>query len=151
RRWVPSVTSRATRAAMVQVLPVPALASSTVVPPGMGAVISNRSGTSAPPFGRQEALPEPERVLAQAAGHARVPGLVEVGAHLLGEQVLDGQLRAPDEPVVGIFVLAGEGRLEGAFPLLLRGGPLLRGRGPGIGVGGRPGVARLDRKRHWVR
>ena len=48
-----SATKRATSAPIVQVLPVPALASSTVVPVGSGARMSNGSITASPPARRR--------------------------------------------------------------------------------------------------
>src|SRR5690625_1182331 len=118
----PSAMRRVARAAMVQVLPVPALASRTVVPRGSGSVILNS-------FMVKQRLPHPDRVLTEARGLG-VPRLLRRRRHT--QEFLVVQLLAPREELVRIPILI----LPGGGGLPLPGDPRRD-----LGEAGRGGLA----------
>src|SRR5690606_14515826 len=100
----PSATNRATSAAIVHVLPVPALASSRTVPCGSGSVMSKCSTGSAPlhRLVGEDGGPQPQRQLAQPVRHVRDPAFVVQGC---ADDVLQGQHVAQDVLPGGVVLL----------------------------------------------
>src|SRR4051794_22878833 len=106
---------------MVEVLPVPALASSSVIPLGNGPqtsntpagepVIGSAAVTTSPSsrgraFARQEAVPQPHRVATQSGLLvARPRRAVLVGMRRLGEQLLERHLPVENTEVHRVEVL----------------------------------------------